>query len=76
MYQGHNNVKIRSFFDQLGCGVADGKTSTNTMIASAKKKAKEFINQPNINALDVQFVPGAVHIIYCLVEEDGDVGEN
>ena len=76
MYKGHSNVQIRSFFDQHGCGVTNGSTTNNATVIPAKKKTKEFINQPNINALDVQFVPGAVHIIYCLVEEDDNVGKN
>ena len=73
MYRGHNEVKIRSFFDQE----RTGKNAVGVTVPSlsAKKEAKKFINKPNINALDVQFVPGGVHIIYCTVGDE-DVGED
>lgn len=63
MYKGYTNIKIKSFFDQEEHCVNPGGSTYITCIW-AKDQAEEFINSPEIDALDIKFDQRAIHVIY------------
>jgi hypothetical protein len=63
VYKGYNDVKIKSFFDHETYGVCPGG-GTYITATWAKDQAEEFINLPNINVIDIQFVQKEIHVIY------------
>ena len=63
MYKGFKNVKIKSFFDHEEYHM-NPSGSTYMTCTYAKDKVEEFINLPNINAIDIKFTHKGIYVIY------------
>ena len=63
MYKGHKTIKIKTFFDHESYEMTPNG-ATYVSCKYAHEFAEEFINRPDVEALDIKYSQKSICVIY------------
>jgi hypothetical protein len=73
MYRGNETIKIKTFFDQETYGMTPNG-ATYVSCKYAHEFAEEFINRPDVEALDIKYSQNCICVIYRDRKDKNEIG--